>query len=90
MPDPDLPENAMPHPVAIELMGAFAVAWENVERPDAVDYLACAAEHGDGCRVDLAELITSYMTWAPTPNYSPEQLQCILEEARRLMRGGGG
>lgn len=79
----------MPHPVALELMGAFAVAWENAERPDAADHLACAAEHGDRCREELAELLTAYLTWTSTPNYSRERLRVILEQARRLVRGDG-
>jgi len=60
-----------------QILSEFIDAWNAGRRPDVDDYLARAPEPERG---ELADDLVSFMTFAPTPNYSDDALAAIRAE----------
>ena len=59
------------------ILSAFIDDWNAGRRPDVDDYLARVPE---GERDELADQLMSFLTFAPTPEYSDEALKAIRAE----------
>jgi len=60
-----------------QILSEFIDAWSAGQRPDVEDYLARAPEPERG---ELADQLVSFMTFAPTPNYTEDALATIRAE----------
>jgi hypothetical protein len=68
-----------------QILSEFIDAWNAGERPQVDDHLARAPEARRG---ELADLIGSFLEWAPAPRYSEETLNQIrAEPATRAAAG---
>ena len=79
-------------PARERILSQFIDAWNAGLRPEADAYLERAPEEE---RAELAEDISSFLTWAPTPDYSAATLEQIAAEpivqaALAAARGPGG
>lgn len=72
---------------ADQILSEFIDAWNAGQRPDVDDYLARADEPERG---ELAEQLMSFLSGAPTPEYSDEALASIRAEALAASSEGTG